>query len=299
MAEHVPPVAGLIHTYSYRKIAVEFAPSGNKNVVIFAGGMMDGIMTVPYLPKLAEALSKIGYTLIQIEMASSHIGWGTTSLSNDSGEIALLVNYLKSERGGAREVIGLMGHSTGCQNTIHYVTRQPRDDPKKFSAIDFGIIQAPVSDRQSVFDRMTQKQYEESLVVAQQMLKDKRHKEIMPAKFTKLFFGIPISAYRWNSIMAIRGDDDFFSSDLEKSDFDSTFGKFDKPLLVLFSGADEYVEKSINKEELINKWKLSSGSNWSPYSKVVKGATHNIGQGSDTGAEQEAMESVIKFIQSM
>lgn len=300
MAKHqVLPVTGCIHTYAFNKIAFEFAPLGSKKVLVFVGGLMDGLMTVPYLPQLAEELSKIGFSLIQIEITSSHIGWGTGSLSRDSGEIAHLVNYLRSELGGAREVIGLMGHSTGCQNTIHYVTRQPREDVKKFSPIDFGILQAPVSDRYSAAQNMTTEEIAESLQVAEKLISEKRHKEIMPSKFTNHFFGVPINAYRWKSLIAVRGDDDFFSPDLDQADFDSTFGKFDIPLLVLYSGADEYVAAEVNKEELMEKWRISAGSNWSPYSKIVKGALHNIGPGSAPEAKEDAINSVVKFIQSI
>lgn len=300
MAKHqVEPVAGVIHSYAHNKIAFEFAPQGNKKVVVFVAGLMDGLMTVPYLPHLAIALSKVGYSLIQIEITSSHIGWGTGSLSRDSNEIAQLVNYLRSEIGGAREIIGLMGHSTGCQNTIHYLTRQPRNDTKKFSPIDFGILQAPVSDRFAAAQNMSEEEMEESLEVARKMIQEKRHKEIMPSKYTNRFFGVPINAYRWNSLMAIRGDDDFFSPDLDQTDFDSTFGKLDKPLLVLYSGADEFVAKEIDKEELMQRWKTSAGSNWSPHSKVVKGALHNIGPGSTPDAEQDAIDSVIMFIRDL
>lgn len=292
------PVPGLIHEYAFRHIAFEFAPTGYKKVLIFVGGLMDGLLTVPYLVPLAAKLDKIGYSLVQIQISSSHIGWGTGSLARDSTEIALLVNYLKSDKGGNREVIGLMGHSTGCQNTTHYFNRQPRNDPKKFSSIDFGILQAPVSDRVAV-ESLSADEINESLKIADDLIANFQHKEIMPYKYTKHFFDVPISAYRWKSLLSVRGDDDFFSPDLDDDDFKSTFGSFDKPFLVLFSGAEKYVPPSLNKEELMSRWAKIAGSNWSPYSKIIDGGTHNLGPGSKDGAQLDAIETVIKFISNI
>lgn len=294
------PVSGLIHEYIFRHIAFEFAPTGHKKVLIFVGGLLDGLLTVPYLVPLAKELDKIGYSLIQIQISSSHIGWGTGSLSRDSSEIAKLVNYLKSDKGGSRQVIGLMGHSTGCQNTIHYFTKQPRNNrAAKYPEIDFGILQAPVSDRISAAENLTPEQLKESLELADSMISNGQSQEIMPQKFSKHFFNVPINAYRWKSLMAIRGDDDFFSPDLEDSDFKSTFGSFNKPFLVLYSGDDEYVPKSLNKEELMKRWENVTGSNWSKYSKIVEGAKHNLGNGSTEGAQIDAINTVIKFINSI
>lgn len=293
------PVAGLIHEYAPRHIAFEFAPAAHKNVVIFIGGLMDGLLTVPYLQRLAEELAKINYSLVQIEFSSSHIGWGTGSLNRDSTEISQLVTYLKSEKGGKRSTIGLMGHSTGCQNTTHYFTRQERDDPAKYSAVDFGILQAPASDRASATMMMSKEELDESLVIANDLIAQGRSDEIMPHKFIKRFFNVPINAYRWNSLMAVRGDDDFFSPDLEDADFATTFGKFDRPFLVLYSGSDEYVPKWLDKEALLDRWAKVASVNWSQYSTVVEGASHNIGEGSTNNAQKNAVDTVIKFIQSI
>ena len=289
---------GIIHIYADRRIAFEFTPSGNKNVLVFVGGLMDGLLTVPYLVPLAEELGKIGYSLIQIQISSSHTGWGVGSLSRDSDEIAMLINYLKSEKGGSRVKVGLMGHSTGCQNTTHYFTRQPREDPAKFSTIDFGILQAPVSDRISGSESLPSEDFTESVKLAEKLIAAGEETELMPSKYTKYFFNVPITAYRWNSLMGVRGDDDFFSDDLDESDFETTFGKFDKPFLVLYSGADEYVPARVDKGSLMSKWAKAAGNYWSPHSKIVNGATHNIGPGSSETAEKEALDSIIAFINS-
>lgn len=288
---HPSPTAGTLYEYSERLYCFEFGQLHSPNVLIFVGGLGDGFNTVPYLPLLSERLNSIGWSLVQIQLTSSYIGWGTGSLWRDSTEIGQLVAYLKSETapGGSRKRIGLMGHSTGCQNTVHYFTRQPRDD--NYTELDFGIIQAPVSDR--YYCKTVLEPFDEALAVAEKLVEQGNEKEYMPYKYCKYFFGVPINAYRWTSLFRVRGDDDFFSPDLEIKDFQSTFGKFDKPLLVLYSGADEYVPEDVDKAAVMAAFKEAAAPGvWSKYSKIVPGAHHNI----DADGVEDAVSTVVEFI---
>lgn len=291
------PIEGLIHEYSFRHIAFEFQPYGSKNVIVFVGGLMGGLLTVPYLEPLSIELAKINYSLIQIEMSSSHIGWGTGSLHRDSDEITQLINYLKSEKGGSRQKIGIMGHSCGCQNSVHYFNVQPRDD--EYIPLDFAILQAPVSYRGLVSEILSEEEISESLRIANGLIDSNQPDTIMPNHFCKHFFNVPISAYRWKSLLDKRCDDDFFSADLDDIDFKSTFGKFDKPFLVLYSGDDQYVPDWVDKQDLLNRWANVAGSNWSPFSQVIKGGNHNLGEDSKKGAQKVAINAIINFVKSL
>jgi alpha-beta hydrolase superfamily lysophospholipase len=51
-------------------------------------------------------------------MRSSYLGYGTGSLQRDFEDISACVSYLLAN--GKRLVV-LMGHSTGSQNSIHYL----------------------------------------------------------------------------------------------------------------------------------------------------------------------------------
>lgn len=287
--------SGCIHEYAERKIAFEFDPTGSKKVLVFVGGLMDGLLTVPYLTMLSSKLKEIGWTLIQIQISSSHIGWGTGSLARDSSEIGKLVAYLRSPAGGDRETIGFMGHSTGCQNTIHYLSQfQPGDN----QTLDFGILQAPVSDRVSGGESISKEELAESVKLAKELIDSGKENELMPSKYLEKFFSVPINAYRWNSLMSVRGDDDFFSPDLNDDDFKLSFGKVQKPLLVLYSGADEYVPDWLDKEDIMKRWAASTDV-ISPLSKIVDGGKHNLGEGSKEGAADDATTTVIEFIKSL
>lgn len=291
-------IDGTLLEYSPKQFCFEFGSLKSEKVLIFVAGLGDRLATVPYLVPLSDALNKIGWSLIQIEFSSSHIGWGTGSLERDNYEISKLVKFLKSADGGARKQLGIMGHSTGCQNTIYYFTRAERD--AEYIELDFGILQAGISDREAAYLMMSIDLIEEANDLAKKYIDEGRPKELMPHKYTANFFDTPINAYRWYALYSKNGDDDFFSSYLTDDDFKSTYGKFDKPLLVLYSDADEYVPESVDKKLIMQRFQAATPPHiWSPYSKLVEGGLHALGKGSKETAIDDAVSTVIKFLESL
>lgn len=51
-------------------------------------------------------------------MRSSYMGYGTGSLRRDFEDISACISYLLTN---GKHLVILMGHSTGSQNSIHYV----------------------------------------------------------------------------------------------------------------------------------------------------------------------------------
>lgn len=96
--------------------AYELGTNTTKNAIIFIGGLGDGPHTVPYIRTVARHLETAGkelaYSVFELRLRSSFIGFGTSSLKEDVDDIAALVKYL---RGMGKEKIVLFGHSTGCQ----------------------------------------------------------------------------------------------------------------------------------------------------------------------------------------
>ncbi|ODV93702.1 hypothetical protein PACTADRAFT_35455 [Pachysolen tannophilus NRRL Y-2460] len=296
------PQSGLVHEYAPRLTAFEFTnkKSGiqSKKVVLFIGGLTDGLLTVPYLPKLAEGLDGIGWSLVQILFSSSYTGWGTGSLKRDADEISLLVQYLRSERGGNRSQVVLFGHSTGCQDTVQYLSKFTKTS--KDMEVDGGILQAPASDREAISTFFNKEKIAEYSAEAREYIKQGKSEHTLPKKFSDAFLGAPVSAYRWLSLAEVGGDDDFFSSDLTKEYLTPIFGNIKKPLLVLYSGNDECVPDHVDKQKLIDGWKETMDPQfWSRYSKVVPGAKHNVGPGSDKDALKILIDSACSFLQDL
>ncbi|KAK9330547.1 hypothetical protein V1520DRAFT_340074 [Lipomyces starkeyi] len=287
---------GTLHAYSPRLVSFEFATSftPHKNILLFVGGLGDGLLTVPYVPQLAASIDSLGWGLVQLLISSSYRGWGAGDLARDASEIEQAVSYFSNLRGGR---VVLMGHSTGCQDAIYYLTRYTTSfENSKLAA---GILQAPVSDREAML-RLFPDRYTEMLDFAVNEVNTGRGQEILPKKYSDLFFGTPITASRWVSLANKLGDDDFFSSDIEDEVLKTTFGIIDVPLLVLYSGSDEFVPETVHKEHLINRWKaITSEDSWSSHSGVVKGGKHNLGEGSDSGAVDDAISRVSAFLTSL
>ncbi len=190
-----------------------------------------------------------------------------------------------------------MGHSTGCQDVVEYLTGEGHE---KRAKIDGGILQGPVSDRQAIVAGLDATFYEGSCTLAQSMVDAGEGNEILPGKSMKSFFGAaPVSAKRWLSLASPNhdGDDDFFSSDLTDEQLMKTFGKLPKgtPLCIMHSGSDEYVPKDLDKEGLIHRWigivKKGDGVVDEVNSVVLEGATHNL-----AGCSEEVLSRLVKRV---
>jgi alpha-beta hydrolase superfamily lysophospholipase len=83
-----------------------------------------------------------------------------------------------------------------------------------------------------------------------------------------------------------RGSEDFFSSDIPAAALSRTFGALPKrtPLLILYSGQDQFVPEFVDKEKLVERWVEAceaGGITVAKGSGVVKGANHQLAQASD------------------
>ncbi|KAK9476863.1 hypothetical protein V1514DRAFT_335606 [Lipomyces japonicus] len=294
----IEPVPGTLHTYLGRHLsAFEYATANgvsHQNVVLFVGGLGDGFRTVEYVYPLAQKLDKIGWSVVEVLTSSSYAQWGTGSLQRDNEEISKAIEYFQTLKRGK---IVLAGHSTGCQDTISYVTKFNPESEKPM--VNGAILQAPVSDREAMRN-IFPGQFEDILRFAKQQVGQGKGEEILPKRFNDLFFGAPITARRWVSLADKLGDDDFFSSDLDDHDLQATFGKVNVPLLVLYSGADQFVPDTVDKKELVSRWRNVTPANaWSKHGGIIEGATHAIDEDSKPGARQQAIGKIVLFLSEL
>lgn len=301
-------VPGVLHSYVPDLVAFEFTEpfsSPAPNVVLFIGGLGDGFLTVPYLQQLSASLGTISsnsgnWVLVQGLISSSYNGWTSGSLNRDVKELQKLVNYLRSEAGGSRQKIVLMGHLTGCQDTMEYLTRIcSHEEVSESSILDGAILQAPVSDREAIEkEKGVQTMLELVTECETEYIAKGRQNEYLPVKFS--FFGQQITAYRFHSLAAPGGDDDYFSSDLTYDHHKRTFGVVNTPILVLYGSKDEFVPDHVDREAIVKLWEASTDPYyWSPLSKVLQGASHNVGSNSDAGAVEDLVTTVKSFLESL
>ncbi|OBW68532.1 MAG: Uncharacterized protein AUREO_013830 [Aureobasidium pullulans] len=206
------------------------------NLLLWIGGLTDTYHSVDYVYRLASSLPPT-WSLAQANLSSAGSGFGIASLTQDCNEISSLVSYFKNN--GKQKVV-IMGHSTGCQDCLHYfASEDKRGDRAK---VDGVILQAPVSDREAMVKDMDKKDYDGACKMAEDWVKEGKGEHILPLNVTADMFGRnPLSARRWVALACQGGEDDYFSSDLPDSRLQSTFGKVDKPLLILYGEEDEWV----------------------------------------------------------
>lgn len=292
-----------IFQYHLTLPAIEHKSEGNpQNFLIFIGGLTDGLLCTKYVPQIAELFNKdLGgkWGIVEALTSSSYIGFGTGSLKRDVRELAQLVKYLRTKRGTPESKIVLMGHSTGCQDTLEYLSKFTfQDDFENIFTLDGGILQAPVSDTEASEYFHKDTNIGEWIKKAKELVDDGRGEELLSEEARQLSFDIPISAYRFHSLNARRTDDDYFSSYLNEDDYKHTFAKVKLPLLVLVGEKDEFIPPLVDRNALFEDWKKVTPEHvWSSLSKVVKGADHKGGGPlSDEGAAEDIAKTVVEFI---
>ncbi|KAG6006624.1 hypothetical protein E4U21_006846 [Claviceps maximensis] len=264
--------------------------TANKNAIIFIGGLGDGPHTVPYIRTVARHLETAGkelaYSIFEIRLRSSFIGFGTSSLSNDVEDIAALVKYL---RGLGKEKIVLFGHSTGCQDCIEYADYNKHRNPP----VDGFIMQGPISDREAM--NYIFPSYRDSLDLADEWIAKGRAHDCLPRDKVPQDLGAPISAYRFRSLVAKDGDDDYFSTDLDDETVRKYWSRFNKPVLALHSANEEYVPDFV--DQITENQRFQKANHMvSPLSGLIPEASHQV---LEESAREWLGQRVIEFLQTL
>ena len=273
---------GILHRISPPLVAFEHRQnfqSGPSNILVFLGGLCDGLLTVPYVPHIVFALPP-SWALIEPILSSSYRQFGIASLGDDIAEIAQLVEYFHKQYPKGKVV--LLGHSTGSQQVMHY-SIHPGSRPR----IDGVIFQASVSDREALTSLLSSDDYQSTCAVAQSYISEGRGDDILPSKLTTSFFPtVPLSAKRWISLASPgpdhEGEDDYFSSDFEDERLSKIFGelgKTGKRISFLYGGSDQYVPSTTDKSKLVENWHehvRQGGGIVDEGSGIVRGASHTL-----------------------
>ena len=113
--------------YHANLVAFESSPSTipSQNKCILIGGLSDGLIPTPYTSDLEHECHSLGWSLVQPILSSSYLGFGNGDLGRDTEEIGLLMNYLVCHHNANN--FALVGHSTGCQNSIHFLKNGDAD----------------------------------------------------------------------------------------------------------------------------------------------------------------------------
>eukprot|EP00899_Mesostigma_viride_P019307 jgi/Mesvir1/27378/Mv07184-RA.1 len=290
-----PPIVRVLDLYlghgaayrrlSYDELAAFRSGDHPDNVAIFIGGLSDGLLACPFVPGLAATLDEMGWSLVQPLLRSSYGGYGVGSLREDSEDLCALLRTVKPKRAI------LIGHSTGSQDVVYFLKHADGDVRR---CVVGAVLQAPVSDREYFTSQATGVDEPDvmgsnaRLALATRLIAEGRPHDLLPRTSPT---AVPVTAYRYHSLVARLGDDDLFSSDFSDAELKERVGHMAAvPTLILFSMEDEYVPSFVDKAKLVGRLQAAMGGASSAF---LAGANHAI---SDPAHIEQALAAVASFL---
>ena len=303
--------------YTSSKPASEPHDVARNNILLFVGGMFDNFRGTGYVDELAETLRSSPWRVCHVQLSSASRSFGTFDLYRDVDEIETCIRFIRSNSGlgNANTRVVLLGHSTGCQDTLTYIYSRAKSARP---LIQGAILQAAASDREGAMHSIsteseTRSLYDQCMTLISTTPAVHHQTTVLPMHWTTPIFGpAPMSISRFLSLVSPGSpsdpsSDDLFSSDIPDSVLATTFGKVGsvtsplqplsssqkRSLMVLLSGADEYMPAFIDKAELLSRWKkaieLGNGQ-LHAQSQVIEHGVHDL---SGSTKEQEHARVVI------
>eukprot|EP00037_Helgoeca_nana_P012034 m.108479 g.108479 ORF g.108479 m.108479 type:complete len:344 (+) comp21218_c0_seq1:160-1191(+) len=274
----LPSVKGELFVYKTGMTMVAFlaTPStqARRGVVVLVPGLTDGLLCPrSYAADLAKAAVAGGWAFVQPVLSSSYLGYGTASLDTDVDELDTLLDSPQLANDAA---VVLVGHSTGCQDAVHYLKLG-----RHRQRVKCVILQAPCSDREAMIAEATSNgslpQLNQSIAAAEASVADGDGDQLMP-RSTPGTYGSPITAERFHSLSGRMTVDDMFSSDLTDVELATKLGHIgdvECKLHVVYSGSDEFQPSHIDKPAHAARLCAASRSPQASWA-IIEGASHAL-----------------------
>lgn len=302
---------GELFVYEERKrlVAFESDPATDADAcVVLIAGLTDGLMALPWTERLSVRLARHGLSLVQCLFSSSYRSFGISSLQEDAQELRALLKCLH-DRG--RQTVFLLGHSTGCQDILQFLGEEGPSEmtgleerglptqsvvfpPRKIGcshsqpSIGGVILQGGIPD--SEYMRRDLANYESLLQWAHEQCEQGQSLKVC----SELVLGVPMTAYRLQSLLAPGGDDDYFSEEVLPPQRSRLSCLASTPTLVLFSGADEYVPRPGVIYELLTKaYHMANPSSCRVV--TIEGADHAV---TVVEHQEQLIDEIIDFVTS-
>jgi len=247
---------------------------------------------------------------VHVQLSSAGRAFGVCDIDRDVEEIGTAIGFLRglfgANKGDAGDVdIVLMGHSTGCQDTMRYLTApNPISERRsKRPVVQGAILQAPVSDREALNHEVEDSPevkgcFERAMKIVRATSENDYRDVLLPLSVSRPLFGpAPLSISRLLSLASPGSPgwpsvEDFFSSDLSEETLRSTFGKIGEngllwhsaaeretqSILILMSDADQWAK--ISQKDVLARWKNlmteDTGAAIHGESAVIANAKHDV-----------------------
>lgn len=232
-----------LSTYSSPRLTLLDSDPGAPHALLLLGGLTDTLGSLPYTDALAHALSPLGISIVLPQLSSGLGGYGVSSVEADAREVAAAVFALRTRTQHAKAAIFLLGHSTGCQDIIAYL-RCGAQSRGEECTIQGAILQGPCSDRLDwELSNADDPSALETLENATELVRKGQGSTLLPrvampaprpahtrTQGPAALQGVgeprgihedavrepPFTAYRYWSLFAKGGDEDYFSLDVDE-----------------------------------------------------------------------------------
>lgn len=223
--------------------------AGRTSSVLTFNNRGSGIVTKV---KKLNALSRKGYE-------SSIAGQAHEIFTECIDDIEGAVRF--AERNGAKNIF-LMGHSTGCQKSVYYLSK------KRTTPIKGLILMAPLSDYAYVVSTAEPKVLGEIITIAKKLIEKGHPHKMIPT----LISSHPCDAQRFLSLYTPDNVEEIFCY-ATPSKTPTALNKIKVPLLVILADEDEYNDRPTKK---IADWFKKSLQKQKATIKIIRRAPHNF-----------------------
>lgn len=216
-------------------------------VLYFSNRGHDGIAGI----KKRKPRSKKGYVYERAGVAHE-------VFADCADDLQGLVNLLR-QRGAKR--IFLVGHSTGCQKVVYYLSRRGQRH------VAGAVLLCPISDYASATHEDEPKR-RKAEIAARKLVRQRKSTELLPAH---LWRG-PIDAQRFLSLYTPDSKEEIFTY-AQPRKIPRALHKVELPVLVVFAGDDEYRDRAT---EEIAGWFCKNLRSKRSEIQIVPGARHSF-----------------------
>lgn len=202
--------------------------------------------------KKTDKRKRKGYT-------SSYFGEAKELFTDCVDDIQGIVNYLNKK--GVNNIF-LVGHSTGCQKSIYYLSQ--RGKQKQISGV---VLLCPVSDYSAMTLFITKEKLKKIVETAEKMVKKGEGDKLLPYNVWPQYH----SAQRFLSLYTSEGEEEIFTYASDKEP--KTLMKNKIPTLVIYAEKDEYHDRPTNE---IAEWFKNNSKTTDLTIHTIKKAPHNF-----------------------
>lgn len=177
--------------------------------------------------------------------------------------------------------IYLVGHSTGCQKSIYYLSK--RGKQKYIKGV---ILLCPISDYSGMLKEKSEEELNDIAKYARKMISLNKGNELLPEHK----WGSLLSAKRFLSLYTPNSIEEIFSY-LDPDKKPSILHKVKVPILAIFAEKDEYADRPAKE---IADWFEDNSKSKNLTIKIIKDALHSF-----QGKDKEVSTSISTWIQKI